>query len=145
MKINYYVARWDEDINESPITHEKGSITMKYDVELDPHVVKLIDYITEKLCKKKFSAEFDNNRTMGDTVCIDSEAVLKWIAKLPEWAAFKLKVSNPLTLKVFRKDLEEKYRALLKKYKVPEDLFIREEAEYDEMIKKAIERRKTKK
>ena len=145
MKINYYVARWDEDINESPITHEKGSITMKYDVELDPHIVKLIDYITDKLCKKKFSAEFDNNRTMGDAVCIDSEAVLKWIAKLPEWAAFKLKVSNPLTLRVFRKDLEEKYRAFLKKYKVPEDLFIRTETEYDEMVKKSIERRKTKK
>ena len=145
MKINYYVARWDEDINESPITHEKGSITMKCDIELDPHIVKLIDYITDKLCKTKFSAEFDDNRTLGDAVCIDSEAILKWIAKLPEWAAFKLKVSNPLTLRVFRKDLKEKYRAFLKKYKVPENLFMLAEAEYDEKIKKSIERRKTKK
>lgn len=145
MKINYYVSRWDSDINEGPVVHEKGSITMKYDVELDPHVVKLIDYLTEKLCKNKFSAVFDDNRTLVDAVCIDSEAILKWIAKLPEWAAFKLKVSNPLTLRVFRKDIEEKYRAFLKKYKVPEDLFIRTESEYDEMVKKSIERRKNKK
>lgn len=145
MKINYHVARCDSDVNEGHNVHEKGSILMKYDVELDPHMVKLIDYITEKLCKSKFSAAFDDNRTMSDAVCIDSEAILKWIAKLPEWAAFKLKVSNPLTLKVFRKDLEEKYQAFFKKYKVPEDLFIRTESEYAEMVKKSIERRKIKK
>lgn len=128
--------------------NENNGINMNVDVEISERLVKLLTYVSGKLAKQSCDAQDILNELrenpLEDSIHFDSEAILKWLSKLPEWAAFKLKVSNPLTLRVFRKDLEEKYRALLKKYKVPENYFMLTASEYEEKKKKDAERRKKK-
>lgn len=115
MRMNYVIKK----------NNNTGYIHIDMGVTLDSHIIKLIDYATMKLCKQSFSGALDDpDAPVKAAVYIDSEAILKWLSKLPEWAAFKLKVSNPLTLRVFRNNLEEKYRELLKKYKIPENKFV---------------------
>ena len=129
---------------------ENNDVEMHLDIVMSERLVKLITYVGDKLTKEKScnAQEFFNylrENPLEDSLHFDSEAVLKWLSKLPEWAAFKLKVSNPLTLRVFRNNLEEKYQAFLKKYKVPENFFMLTASEYEEKKKKDAERRKTKK
>ena len=97
MRMNYVIKK----------NNNTGYIHIDMGVTLDSHIIKLIDYATMKLCKQSFSGALDDpDVPVKAAVYIDSEAILKWLSKLPEWAAFKLKVSNPLTLRVFRNNLE---------------------------------------
>ena len=92
---------------------ENNNVEMHLDIEMSERLVKLITYVSDKLTKEKSCnvQDFFNylrENPLEDSIHLDSEAFLRWLSKLPEWAAFKLKVSNPLTLRVFRNNLEEK-------------------------------------
>lgn len=117
-----------------------------FNINIDEHMLKLIDYLATKISGAKKSAlqilwdKYPDG--VVETIYFDSEAMLKWLSKLPEWAALKLKLSNPLSTKKFRKELNNKYQGLVKKYKIPDGYFMVDAAAYEEIQKREAAKRK---
>ncbi len=135
MRIHYTLGR-----------DNRNGMNMSFNAEVDEHMLKLIDYLATKISGARKSALqiFWDKYPDGvvETIYFDSEAMLKWLAKLPEWAALKLKLSNPLSTKKFRKELNDKYQGLVKKYKIPDGYFMVDAAAYEEIQKREAAKRK---
>lgn len=117
-----------------------------FNVNIDEHMLKLIDYCATKISGAKKSAlqilwdKYPDG--VVETIYFNSEAMLKWLSKLPEWTALKFKLSNPLSIKKFRKELNDKYQGLVKKYKIPDGYFMVDAAAYEEIQKRDAAKRK---
>ena len=120
---------------------------------IDEHMLKLIEYLAIKISGVKGSGmqiiwdKYPNG--VDETVYFDSEAMLKWLSKLPGWVTFKIKASNPLVMKKLRKELNDKGQELndkgqelVKKYKIPDGYFIVDAAAYEEIQKRDAAKRK---
>lgn len=135
MRIHYTVGK-----------DNRNGMNVSFNVEVDEHMLKLIDYLATKISGAKKSAlqilwdKYPNG--VVETIYFDSEAMLKWLSKLSEWVTFKLTASNPLAMKKLRKEINDKYQGLVKKYKIPDGYFIVDADAYEEIQKRDAAKRK---